>query len=193
MGLEIKYGTGQTPIDEDERNALIPFWVTNNQQLNLIEQENVNKAIGFFSKKRISHEKILQLSFVKKLHKKMFGDVWKWAGVFRKTEKNIGVLKTQIQANTYNLLQNVNYWIENDIFDVDELTIRCKHMLVSIHPFPNGNGRHSRLYADLLIESLGGEVFSWGINQESARENYLSSLREADKGDYHSLLKFARN
>ena len=123
----------------------------------------------------------------------MFEDVWSWAGKFRKTEKNIGVFKTEIQSSLYTLLQHVAYWRDNKIFSTDEVCIRCKHKLVSIHPFPNGNGRHSRLYADLLVESFGGHPFSWGADQEKTREKYLTSLRQADKGNYDPLLEFARN
>ncbi|MEM9569754.1 MAG: mobile mystery protein B [Bacteroidota bacterium] len=193
MGLEIKYGTGQTPINEDERGNLIPFWINTNEELNLVEQQNINKAIKFFSHKNLDCHKILSVYFLKSLHKKMFGEVWEWAGDFRTTDKNIGVTKTQIRSFLYQLLDDIIYWIDHKVFSPDTIAIRCKHRLVAIHPFVNGNGRHSRLFADLLIKSLGGDVFSWGATLQEARKKYLSSLREADQYSYDALLQFARS
>jgi len=99
---------------------------------------------------------------VKELHHKMFGDVWLWAGRFRTSNKNIGVDKHQIPVSLRNLFEDCKYWIEKKIYDEDEVAIRFSHRMVSIHPFANGNGRHSRLLADILIsKGLGGEPFSW--------------------------------
>ena len=193
MAIEIYYGDGQTVIDEDEKMELIPFWVTKNEQLNKLEQENINRAINIFYTKRLRPSKILTIPFVKNLHKKMFGDVWRWAGKFRKTDKNIGVTKTEIMTSTYNLLEDIDFWIQNRVFTEEEIAIRGKHRMVSIHPFVNGNGRHSRIFADLLIKSLGFEEFSWGTTQPNARGLYLSSLRKADKNDFDDLLSFARS
>ena len=128
----------------------------------------------------------------------MFGDIWKWAGKFRLSNKNIGVDKFQIGIKIKNLLDDCNYWIENKLFSEDEIAIRFKHRLVAIHPFPNGNGRHSRLMADIIAKNVfDRQVFSWGrydLFQESKlRIYYIQSLKMADKGDYTFLLKFARS
>ncbi len=193
MAIDIYYGDGQTAIDEDEKMDMIPFWVTKNEQLNRLEQENINQAINIFYAKKLSPSKILTIPFVKNLHKKMFEDVWKWAGKFRKTDKNIGVAKTEIMTSTYNLLEDIDFWIKNKVFTEEEIAIRAKHRMVSIHPFVNGNGRHSRIFADLLIKSLGFEEFSWGTTLSNARGLYLSSLRKADKNDFCDLLTFAKS
>ena len=70
--------------------------------------------------------------------------------------------------------------------------IRFHHPLVWIHPFPNGNGLHARLTADLLILRLGGKRFSWEQSPPSLetdnRTNYLTALRGADAGSYDDLL-----
>lgn len=192
-GIDIQYGEGQTPIEEEEKDELIPLWVENNEDLNKVEQENINRAILFFEKRTPSHLKILEIAFVKELHRKMFEDVWQWAGVFRKTDKNIGIDKTKVITALYNLLNDVTFWIENKTYDSDEICIRCKHRLVSIHPFPNGNGRHARIFADILARSLGKDIFSWGASLKKARGRYLSALRKADQGAYSDLLIFSRS
>ena len=188
----MKYGNGQTPIEQEEIDELIPFWITKNFELNNLEQQNIANALSFFKKRKPKLAEILSLQFIKKLHHKMFCDVWKWAGKFRKTEKNIGVWKRQIATATYSLLNDVEYWVNNHIFSKEEIAIRCKHRLVSIHPFPNGNGRHSRVYADLLIHSLGQREFTWGKSLKNPREEYLSALRKADQNFYQALIAFAR-
>lgn len=192
MGIDIKYGIGQTSIEEEEKDDLIPLWVLNTAHLNLAEQENINKAALFFERKKINPEEILSFSFLMRLHKKMFEDVWSWAGSLRRTNKNIGVCKTQIRTSTHETLEDAKYWITYNTFQPDEIALRCKHRIVSIHLFPNGNGRHSRLLADLLIKSLGGDSFTWGTSLTEARKKYLESLRKADLGNYSSLVQFAR-
>ncbi|WP_240183053.1 mobile mystery protein B [Pedobacter jeongneungensis] len=128
----------------------------------------------------------------------MYKDVWKWAGAFRKTNKNIGVDRWQVAIELKNLLEDTRFWIENNAYSPDEIAIRFKHRIVSIHCFSNGNGRHSRLLADIIVEKLfHGAVFTWGaenLSKESEnRRGYLNSLKLADKGDYTELLLFARS
>src|SRR5690606_30733204 len=96
------------------------------------------------------------------LHKRMFGDVWKWAGMYRRTARNIGIDAYRVPTEMAATFDDLRYWVENETYAPDEIAVRLHHRLVAIHPFPNGNGRHARLVADLLIERLGGEVFSWG-------------------------------
>jgi Fic-DOC domain mobile mystery protein B len=128
----------------------------------------------------------------------MFGEVWKWAGSFRQTEKNIRVDWIKISINLKLLLDDTQWWIKNKTYAEDEIAIRFKHRLVSIHCFPNGNGRHSRMMADLISEkNFNAEVFSWGNSNlteaNKVRENYIDALRDADKGDIQPLIKFARS
>jgi Fic-DOC domain mobile mystery protein B len=134
---------------------------------------------------------------MRELHKKMLGDVWKWAGSFRNSNKNLGVDKYLIGTNLRVLLDDCKFWIEHKTFSEDEIAIRFKHRIVSIHCFANGNGRHSRLMADIIAEKIfGRDVFTWGthnlVPKGIFRTNYLTALRKADKGDYEELLQFAR-
>jgi Fic-DOC domain mobile mystery protein B len=127
----------------------------------------------------------------------MFGDVWRWVGNFRITERNIGITYYQIPMALRDLLADTKAWIEHSAYAADEIAIRFHHRLVQIHPFPNGNGRHSRLIADLLIMQRGGERYSWGsANLQDAgevRKRYFVGLKAADDHDLGPLLAFSRS
>ncbi len=128
----------------------------------------------------------------------MFADVWDWAGKFRKNDKNIGVDWVDIAPEIKKMLDDVRYWLDKKTFSEDEIAIRLKHCCVSIHPFPNGNGSHSRLLADIMREKIfGRDFFSWGgvdLDNEGVDSSiYISALKEADKGNYRPLLKFAQS
>lgn len=186
---------GTTPLDADEREGLRQTWITTRADLNEAEQANIDDAVAWIDRRRSAD--ILTEGFVFELHKRMFGDVWSWAGLTRKTGKNIGVEPQQIHIQLGGLLRDARYWIEHTSFSPDEIAVRLHHGLVAIHPFPNGNGRHARLMADLLIAQLGGEPFSWGGGTVrdigTLRAEYIRGLRAADKHDFVSLLDFARS
>ncbi len=197
MGLDLDYTDGQTPLDEDEKDGLLITIITTRGELNEFEQLGVEKAIEWTMKRKLGLGKILTEDFVKELHKRMFEDIWKWAGQFRTSNKNLGVDKHQVGIEVRKLLDDCRYWIDHNVFTGDEIAVRFSHCIVSIHPFANGNGRHSRLIADILVShGFGRPFFSWGsINltaQGAARSAYLKALREADENDYRSLVDFAR-
>ena len=197
MGLDLDYAEGQTPLDDDEKEGLLIPSITTRGELDEFEQLDVEKAVEWLLSRKLNINKILTEKFVKDLHKKMFGDIWKWAGEFRKTNKNIGVDKFMIGIELKNLLDDCNYWIEKKVFSEDEIAVRLSHRMVSIHPFANGNGRHSRLMADVLVtKGFDKPYFTWGsvslIKQSEARTKYLAALRDADRNDYISLIEFSR-
>jgi Fic-DOC domain mobile mystery protein B len=154
MGLEIIYANGQTPLSEEELDGLLIPSITTREELDEFEQLNIEKAIQWTFGKKINAEKLFTEKFIKDLHKRMYGEVWKWAGSFRNSEKNLGIKSYLIPLQLKQLLDDVIYWYQNNTFPPVELAIRFKHQLVSIHCFPNGNGRHSRLMADLIMEKL---------------------------------------
>ena len=128
----------------------------------------------------------------------MYGQVWQWAGEFRKTNKNLGVDKWQIAPALRGLLDDAQYWYAHQAYAPDELVLRFKHRLVSIHCFPNRNGRHSRLMADIMIEKLYKlPIYTWGTlnkkKEQDYREIYLKAVRIADLGDFKDLIVFARS
>jgi Fic-DOC domain mobile mystery protein B len=184
-----------TPLTPEEQRDLIPAHIAFRRELNEAEQENIARGQDWALASR--RRDILTEKFIKDLHAHMFGDVWRWAGTFRTTEKNLGVPPYQIPVDLRQLLEDARAWIQLKSFPPDELAVRFHHRLVAVHPFPNGNGRHARLMADLLVMKLGGERFSWGsANLQSAGEvrgRYIAALKAADNHDIGPLLAFARS
>jgi Fic-DOC domain mobile mystery protein B len=197
MGLDLIYNDGQTPLDEDEKEGLLIKSIATRGELDEFEQQNIEDAIQWSLTRKFKSEQILSETFILALHKKMYKSVWRWAGEYRKTNKNIGVDKLEIPVALRSLIDDASYWLENNVYEPDEFALRFKHRLVCIHCFPNGNGRHSRMIADIIIEKIYQlPVFSWGskslADENDSRKNYLIAIRKADKGDLELLLKFAR-
>lgn len=197
MGLDFEYIYGQTPLSEEEKVGLLIKSITTRGELDELEQLNIEKAVEWTLENKFSKEKILSEEFIKLVHKKMLGNVWEWAGKFRRSEKNIGVEWIRIGVELRMLLDDTKYWIENNTYSSDEIAIRFKHRLVNIHCFPNGNGKHSRLMADIIIESVfGKKVFTWNnsnlVKPDNVRKEYINSIIQADNGSIEPLLEFAR-
>jgi len=182
-----------TPLTPEEMRDLIPAHIAYRRELNEAEQENIVLAQAWALSRRRDP---LSEKFVKDLHRRMLGDVWRWAGKFRTSARNIGIDYWQIPVALRQLLDDAKAWIEFGSYPPDEIAVRFHHRLVQIHPFPNGNGRHSRLMADLLAIQLGRERFSWGRGSlrtaGAARARYVEALRAADDHDIGLLLAFAR-
>lgn len=182
-----------TPLTAEEREQLIPAYITLRHELNEAEQVNIGEALRWaISRKR----DVLDQDFLSDMHRRMFGDVWHWAGHYRTTPRNIGVAAYRIAMDIRQLVDDARYWVENGTYPPDEIAVRFSHRLVAIHPFPNGNGRLSRLVGDLLARQLGQPAFSWGrtnlIDAGTTRALYVEALRAADNHDIEPLLRFAR-
>lgn len=195
--MEFQYIPGATPLDPDEAAALVPVHFTTQADLNAWEQANI--VLGDRWATRQKKRELLDEGFVRDLHRHMFDRTWKWAGTFRQSNKNIGVDWPQVSVKLRDLLDNTRYQIENHVFIEDEMAVRFHHQLVLIHAFPNGNGRHARLMADLLITRLGRPRLTWGGASSSItppgeiRDRYLVALRSADQGQINGLIEFARS
>jgi len=198
MGLDFEYMDGQTPLDEDDKDGLLISAVATRGELDEYEQKNIEQAVQWIMGRSFKPELVFSEKFVRDVHKRMYGDVWSWAGSFRTTNKNIGMDKLQIPTDLRSLLDDAQYWLENNIYGPDEVAIRFKHRMVSIHCFPNGNGRHSRMMADIIIEKIYKRpLFTWGASDLSGerdiRAKYLEAVKSADQGNYSLLLSFARS
>jgi Fic-DOC domain mobile mystery protein B len=196
MAIDLDEHDGQTPLDPDEKAGLIPEHLATKGDLNDWEQENILRAVRWL--KRTRSPDVLSEGFCRTLHAKMFDLTWSWAGTFRKSDKSIGCDWTQVAVRLNTLFGNVRWWVDNATFPPDEIAARFHRDLVWIHPFPTGNGRHSRMMADALLRSLGQPAFTWGSSSNWAATNevrarYLASLRAADQGDYQWLLAFVRS
>jgi Fic-DOC domain mobile mystery protein B len=190
---------GNTPLDADELGQLIPSLATQ-EELNEWERRNILEAYEWAMNPRVlKREDPLVERYLRELHRRMFAETWRWAGKYRKSNKNLGVPFHQILNRLAALLGDAQYWMERGTFDLDEIAVRVHHQLVRIHPFPNGNGRHARLVADVIAVKHGREDFSWGAKElarpGAAREEYIRCLHVADldPDDIQGLLKFARS
>lgn len=198
MGLDFELVEGQTPLEADEKEGLLITTITRRGELDEFEQLNIQKAIQWTLSRKFKKDEILTERFIKLVHKKMYGDVWAWAGEFRKTNKNIGVDRYQVPIEVKKLLDDCKYWIDNDSYSHDEIAVRFKHRIVQIHCFSNGNGRHSRLMGDLIIDKIFAKpVFTWGAGSDlsksgDTRSEYLKAVKAADIDIINPLLKFAR-
>lgn len=185
---------GHTPLSEEDRQGLLLSHIATRDDLNDAEQRNITKALR---RRAPTADKLLDDIYLRGLHKAMFGDVWEWAGRYRQRVTNIGVAPAQITTDLRILTGDAKEWVKREYFEPDELAVRFHHRLVTIHPFPDGNGRHSRISADYLAQALGRFPFSWGdhldLETDALRHAYLTALRTADSGDVSPLLSFARN
>jgi Fic-DOC domain mobile mystery protein B len=183
-----------TPLTEEEKRNLKLAYIANRAELNAAEQENIARGQEWAMRRRRT---LLTESFIKTLHRRMFGDVWQWAGRLRTSERNIGIDYWEIPVALRMLLDDAKTWIDQKVLPPDEIAVRLHHRLVQIHPFSNGNGRHARLMADLLIIRLGGERFPWGRGSlrdpGELRKRYIAALQAADRHDLGPLMAFARS
>lgn len=190
----VEQDDASTPLTPEEQEGLIPSYITLRSELNEAEQANILEAEEWaFNRKR----DVLSEKFLNDLHKRMFGRVWKWAGTYRNTGKNIGVDAYRIPTELRQLLDDVRYWIVHETYDPDEIAARFHHKLVWIHLFPNGNGRHARTATDLLLTTLDQPRFTWGrenlVDANATRQAYINALRAADNHDYSPLKDFIRS
>lgn len=206
MGLKLEYNEGETPLDEEEKEGLRISTIATRGELDEFEQQNIEQAVQWSLGRSLRPATLFTETFVCQVHQRMFGAVWTWAGTFRNTNKNIGTDKWQIPVELRQLLDDLRFWHEYQTYPPDEIALRFKHRLVSIHCFANGNGRHSRLMADIIISKIYKlPVFTWGFalrlsmgeasipDSAAIRAAYLKALKKADQGDYSQLLAFARS
>ena len=192
-GVFAQWDDASTPLALEDLAGLIPAHIAFRQELNEAEQENILRGQDWALAKR---REMLNEKFVRALHGRMFGDVWRWAGKFRTSERNLGIPDWEIPVELRKLLDDTRIWIASESYAPDEIGVRFHHRLVQIHPFPNGNGRHSRMMADLLAMQLGRARFSWGreslLEAGGVRARYIAALQAADAHHIRPLLAFAR-
>jgi Fic-DOC domain mobile mystery protein B len=183
-----------TPLEAEEREQLIPSYITLRRELNEAEQINIADAAKWLASRK---RDVLDEKFLRTLHTRMFGNVWKWAGQYRTTPRNIGVEAWRIPMDIAHAIDDAKFWAVNDTYSPDEIAVRFSHRLVAIHPFPNGNGRFSRMVGDYLAVQLGRPRLSWGsanlVDPNITRQAYVAALRAADAHDFDALIAFARS
>ena len=196
QGFDFQFDDGQTPLDPDEATGLKLQWVATRGDLNDAEGANIFSAMRWAAREvRKKQTVVASDDFLRQLHARMFGEVWEWAGRFRLTERNIGIAPHQIAMQLRQIFDNVGAWQKFGVYPLDEQAARLHHQLTFIHPFPNGNGRCSRVMADLFLQSCGAQPFTWGPapHDRTVRQRYLEALRLSDAGDLRLLLEFVRS
>lgn len=182
----------ETLLTEDEKRGLKLRWITTRAELNNAEAQGIVHSQQWLMK--IPKRDILSEKFLRDLHKQMFGEIWTWAGVFRSTEKNIGIAPHAISEQLRMLFDDTKYWIKHKTFSDLEIAMRFHHRLVAIHPFSNGNGRIARLMTNLLMKQMSGKILRWGTSKledvSNIRTKYIEALRRADNRDYSALIDF---
>jgi Fic-DOC domain mobile mystery protein B len=183
-----------TPLSAEERDGLIPSYITLRHELNEAEQTNISDAQSWAESRR---RDVLDRDFLNELHRRMFGDVWRWAGRYRTTSRNIGIEAYRILPEVQQAIDDARYWVGHATYSSDEIAVRFSHRLVSIHPYPNGNGRFSRFVGDLLARKLNRPPFTWGqaslVDAGDTRAQYVEALRAADDKNIQPLLTFSRS
>jgi len=188
----MKEPDGATPLDPDEKDGLLYAHIDTRGELDQMEQVNIQQGLQWLHRKKMTREELLSDHFARQLHHKLFSDVWKWAGEYRRSEKNIGIAPEQIAEQTRLLMDDARFWIDYETYPAKELALRFHHRLVKIHLFPNGNGRHSRIMADAIMTKLFSVSPIQWVSCDltlpgDIRANYINALKEADKGDYSLL------
>lgn len=190
--MNFEYAPGATPIDADEAAGLIPAHLTLQRELNEYEEANILEATEWLFARRRGDP--LDERFIHAVHGRMFNQTWRWAGQSRRSDKNLGVSRVQIPVRLRQMLGDVRAQIDHRAYSPIEIAARYHHRLVGIHVFPNGNGRHARLMADLLLTDLADRRFEWGrgslVAASELRARYIAALQAADAGDCHPLLVF---
>lgn len=185
---------GATPLEPDELEGLKFPHVTTRGELDELEQANIEQGLAWISPRRGGS--VFDDGFIRTLHKRLFGDVWSWAGEYRQTEKNIGIDPINIAVQLRMLLDDARYWAQNDTYPPLEAAARFHHRMVQIHPFANGNGRHARIATDIMLEDVYKHPpIAWAsgfdLQADNARRDaYIAALRAADAGDLKPLLSF---
>lgn len=192
MAIKFEYAPGATPIDPNEAAGLIPAHLTLQRELNEYEEANILEATEWLLARRRGDP--LDERFIRVVHGRMFDQTWKWAGQPRRSDKNVGVAWVEIAAHLRQMLGDVRAQVEQQAYPPKEIAARYHHRLVALHVFPNGNGRHARLMADLLLTELAGQRFEWGrgslIGASELRAQYIAALKAADSRDIRPLLAF---
>jgi Fic-DOC domain mobile mystery protein B len=187
---------GQTSLSEEEKLQL-RLSLSTRAQLNAVERHNIHAGRLWAMRKAVLRRSdLLTDGFARELHRRMFNQVWRWAGKYRTSDRNLGWAWSRIPEGMRVLLDDARFWEEHATYPSAEIAVRLHHRMVVIHPWPNGNGRHARLLADIVMAARGANPLTWGARLDLAqpgaiRARYITALRAADQGDYAPILSFA--
>ena len=199
MALTGAHAPGATPLTEADLTGLLIPSVTTHGELNAVEAANIIRAQEWALHARgVRLPNMLSDDFLQRLHRHLFGDVWRWAGDYRLANTNLGVPHQQIREHLRNVYADALVWFERKVYSPEEFAVRLHHRVVTVHPFRNGNGRHARMLANLvLVRHFKRDPLPWSNSPlraaSAVRQVYLAALRAADDGDLAPLLAFANS
>jgi Fic-DOC domain mobile mystery protein B len=187
-----------TPLDDISGLKLPRDKVYSLKEVYVAEANNIALAtIKYLSAPPSKKVAPFSYEWLSVLHKEMFGNVWDWGGKFRQVELSIGIKAYQVPTALKELADDIAYWDKNKTFDIYETATRIHHRAVQIHPFKNGNGRWSRMLANIYLRQNGSMPVKWQENllskENPKRDEYIQALKEADNGNYSSLIKMHEN
>lgn len=197
MTLELHEPSGATPLTPDEMFGLKVKHITTRGELNELESENIIEGLTWLEQRPKSFD-VLTDNAARAVHKQLFGQVWDWVGVFRLTEKNIGVPVWQISTELRTCLDDARFWREKLTYKPLEATARFHHKLVWAHPFANGNGRWARIMADAYLATIDPDIFlDWSgggtlTADSDHRARYIAALRAADAYEFEPLIELVK-
>jgi Fic-DOC domain mobile mystery protein B len=189
--IKLEYPDGATPLDPNELGGLKHKHISTQGELDELEQANIASGLRWLARTR--RKDVLTDDFAIELHRRLFGDVWDWAGKFRETGKNIGAAPIQIGIQLRGVMDDASYWAEHKTYPPKEAAVRLHHRLAFIHPFPNGNGRHARIMADTVLDKVYiAEPIDWTGGSDlqklgARRSAYIAALKSADAHDMGPL------
>lgn len=168
------------------------------QEIYFFEAINITRAtIKYLSAKPLKKIAPFTFEWFLQLHKEMLGDVWDWAGKLRHVELSIGVNAYLVSTELKKLVDDLEFWDKHKSFSVVEIASRIHHRAVQIHPFKNGNGRWSRMLANIYLKQNGLNPTKWNedllAKENPHRDDYINALKKADYGDYSALVQLQDN
>ncbi len=183
-----------TPLDDISGLKLSKDKVYSLKEIYIKEAENIaNATLKYLSASPGKKEAPFSYAWLLTLHEEMFADVWEWAGKLRHNELSIGVKAYLVSTELKKLVDDIEFWNKNRTFDNIETATRIHHRAVQIHPFQNGNGRWSRMLANIYLRQNGLMPVRWQedllAKENPNRDKYIKALKEADNGNYQALIE----
>ena len=189
--MPLEPGYGETPIPGDELAALVPHVIdtlaapiTRADIYDLesaVLQDVTETQLAAALDGSLTLDDLLNDYFLRDLHTQLYGDIWMWAGRWRQYEVNIGVAPEHIAVELRSAMGNIGYrWERAADWTPRELGVAVHAEAVRVHPFTDGNGRTTRLLADLVFIAAQDPAelqYDWNID----KRGYIEHLREFDR------------
>ena len=173
---------GQTPLPPELQKGLISKNVQTIGELDEYEEQNIAEGMVWLED---SNANSLNYSFWLRLHKKLFGNVWNWAGEIRSHDLGNAdfLYPEKVRPALMQLIGDAEYWFKNDTYPKKETIARIHEKLLTIHPFANGNGRWSRILTEYICKQNKIDIPKWNLKSkddpQKRRKEYIEAVELA--------------